>query len=210
MTASVLSDGIVYGVSRCPHCSVAKPLMTCAQSPTFHREGKYEFYFYFTAFCSHCRHHTLFYAQSTENNTKNTMEVKRQFPTLVEVDEELPERAKNFLKQAYESRHAPDGALMLAASSIDAMLKDKGLKSGTLYKRIEDATEKNLLTSEMSQWAHEIRLSANEPRHADDDFDGATAQDVEQILEFASALGQYLYSLPARVKKWKSKVNESA
>ena len=122
----------------------------------------------------------------------------------------MPERAKNFLKQAYESRHAPDGALMLAASSIDAMLKDKGLKSGTLYKRIEDATEKNLLTSEMSQWAHEIRLSANEPRHADDDFDGATAQDVEQILEFASALGQYLYSLPARVKKWKSKVNESA
>lgn len=204
MSNRVLSEGIVYGVRRCPHCSIAKPLMTLTQIPAFHHESKYEYYFYFTASCSHCGHYTLFHAASSENDPKRDMEVKRQFPDLTEVDEELPERAKKFLKQAFESKHAPDGALMLAAASIDAMLKDKGFKTGSLYERIELAAKANLLTCEMRDWAHEIRLSANEPRHADDDFDGATVQDIEQILEFSSALGQYLYSLPARVRKWKN------
>ncbi|MBU0557692.1 MAG: DUF4145 domain-containing protein [Alphaproteobacteria bacterium] len=93
---------------------------------------------------------------------------------------------------------------MLAASSIDAMLKEKGFREGSLYRRIELAAEEGILTSEMREWAHEIRLSANEPRHADDDYEGATSADAEQIIEFAKALGQYLFELPSKVKKWKA------
>lgn len=205
MTDVVLSNDVVYGVRRCAHCSVAKPLMTCVQKPTLHYKGDYLNYFYFTASCSHCHHLTLFYAESSDNDVKSDMEVKTQYPHNKQADDELPERAKNFLKQAYESKHAPDGCLMLAASSIDAMLKDKGYIDGSLYKRIEDAATANFLTAEMSEWAHEIRLNANEPRHADDSFDGATTEDAEQVLQFASALSQYLYVLPSKVKKWKAK-----
>jgi hypothetical protein len=93
---------------------------------------------------------------------------------------------------------------MLAASSIDAMLKEKGYKSGTLYKRIEVAAEQGTLTSQMQDWAHEIRLSANEPRHADDDFTGASEAEAEQVIQFAKALAEYLFVLPARVQKWKA------
>ena len=93
---------------------------------------------------------------------------------------------------------------MLSASAIDAMLKEKGYKSGTLYKRIEDARDNGLLTAEMSDWAHEIRLSANEPRHADDEYGGASDADVDQTLQFARALGEYLFVLPVKVQKWKA------
>ena len=99
---------------------------------------------------------------------------------------------------------------MLAASAIDAMLKDKGLTNGSLYSRIKSASDQNLLTSEMAAWAHEIRLSANEPRHADEEFTGATAEDAEQILAFTRALGEYLYDLPSRVKKWQGKAAKTA
>ncbi len=116
--------------------------------------------------------------------------------------------ALKFFQQALESRHAPDGALMLAASSIDAMLKDKGYSHGSLFSRIGEATKAGLLTSEMEAWAHEIRLSANDPRHADDNFEGATTEDADQILAFAKALGEYLYVLPVRVKRWQAKAAE--
>lgn len=130
------------------------------------------------------------------------MSLMRSFPEARKASEDIPERARSYLQQALESKHAPDGALMLASSAIDWMLKDKGYKIGSLYSRIEQAVSDNLFTPEMSKWAHEIRLSGNEPRHADEDHLGATVQDVEQILHFAESLGEYLYVLPAKIKKW--------
>ncbi len=38
---------------------------------------------------------------------------------------------------------------MLAASAVDAMLKSKGKKEGSLYKRIEDAVAEHLITGDM-------------------------------------------------------------
>jgi hypothetical protein len=48
----------------------------------------------------------------------------------------IPDRAREYLEQAISSISAPAGAIMLAASSVDAMLKEKGLNSGKLYSRI--------------------------------------------------------------------------
>jgi hypothetical protein len=118
--------------------------------------------------------------------------------------------AQKFYQQALDSRHAPDGALMLAASSIDAMPKDKGYSEGTLFSRIKEAQSDGLFTENMAAWAHEIRLSANEPRHADDSFSGATPEDAEQILAFAKALSEYLYVLPARISRWQAKATGEA
>lgn len=133
------------------------------------------------------------------------LRVSKMWPELEEVSDSLPTMASKFLQQAIESKHAPDGVLMLAASAIDAMLKNKGYEQGTLYSRIKTAAEDHLLTAEMAAWAHEIRLSANEPRHADKDFDGASAEDADQILAFTKALGQYLYELPSKIEKWQDK-----
>jgi hypothetical protein len=80
------------------------------------------------------------------------------------------------------------------------MLKDKGYKQGSLNSRIDEAA-KNLITSEMAGWAHEIRLDANDQRHADEAASLPTKEDAERLIEFASALAQFLYVLPARVAR---------
>ena len=84
------------------------------------------------------------------------------------VPDVVPERAKNYLRQAVDSLHAPSGAVMLAASAVDAMLKNKGYKDGSLYARIDDAAAKHLITPDMAAWAHDVRLDANDERHADE------------------------------------------
>ncbi|MDZ4307249.1 DUF4145 domain-containing protein [Allopontixanthobacter sp.] len=214
MAQAELSAGIVYGVDRCPQCGVATPLLEKVDKCHLHYVDSYTYgneYWYFTASCSRCKNHVLFYGAKERDSGREEpkeLSIIRSFPNLEKAAEELPQKAAKFLQQALESKHAPDGALMLAASAIDAMLKDKGFKAGTLYQRIQKAHKDGLLTMDMEAWAHEMRLSANEPRHADDEFDGATTEDAEQILAFAKALGQYLYVLPAQVKRWQTKAVE--
>jgi hypothetical protein len=53
---------------------------------------------------------------------------------------------------------------MLCASAVDAMLKAKSYKDGTLYGRINQAAKDHLITPEMAKWAHDVRIEANDPR----------------------------------------------
>jgi hypothetical protein len=122
------------------------------------------------------------------------------YPSSKTVDEAIPERAAAYLQQAFESLHAPSGAIMLAASAVDAMLKERGLTTGKLYSRINEAIRMNVLTADMGVWAHEIRLDANEERHADEEAELPTQADAQRVIDFADALGQFLFVLPARVR----------
>ncbi|WP_419604186.1 DUF4145 domain-containing protein [Thiolapillus sp.] len=118
------------------------------------------------------------------------------------VDETLPDKAKDLLEQAIDSSiNAPAGAVMLTASSIDAMLKAKGLTEGSLYARIKKAAEQNLITEDMADWAHEVRLNANDQRHADESASLPTSEDAKRVIDFVQALGMVLFVLPARVRR---------
>jgi hypothetical protein len=127
-------------------------------------------------------------------------EISEMYPQPALVDENVPARAREFLTQAIATIHAPAGAVLLAASSVDAMLKEKGYRDGSLNSRIEKAAQDHLITAEMGTWAHEIRLDANDQRHADDNAPLPSEADAKKVIEFASALAQFLFVLPARVQ----------
>ncbi len=130
------------------------------------------------------------------------------YPSLRSVDEAVPTRARNYLQQAHETLHAPDAAAVMAASAVDAMLKEKGYTEGRLYTRIDKAVENHLLTEEMGEWAHSVRLEANRPRHADEEDPHVTDDEGKQTVEFARALAEFLFVLPARVQKGLEKAAE--
>jgi hypothetical protein len=128
-------------------------------------------------------------------------EISQMWPAPQTVAEAVPVRAREFLSQAIASIHAPAGAVMLTASAVDAMLKDKGLKDGSLNSRIDQAASAHLITAEMAAWAHEIRLDANDQRHADEGAGLPSTADATKAIDFANALAQFLYVLPARVER---------
>lgn len=128
-------------------------------------------------------------------------DISQIWPAPQTVADTIPARAREFLSQAIGSIHAPAGAVMLTASAVDAMLKDKGLKDGSLNSRIDQAASTHLITVEMAAWAHEIRLDANDQRHADEAVELPSAADATKAIEFANALAQFLYVLPARVER---------
>ena len=121
------------------------------------------------------------------------------YPSTPTISDSIPEKAREYLRQAQNSLHAYAGAIMLCASAVDAMLKEKGYTKDSLYKRIDQAAADHLITDAMAQWAHEIRLDANEQRHADKDAGLPTEKDAKLTFDFAVAFAEYLFVIPSKV-----------
>jgi hypothetical protein len=127
------------------------------------------------------------------------------YPSAQMVDHVIPTAARSYLQQAIDSLHAPAGAVILAASAVDSMLKVKNLREGSLYTRIDKAASDHLITNEMAQWAHEVRLDANDLRHADDSAPLPTEDEARKCIDFALALAEFLFVLPAKVERGRTK-----
>ena len=182
-------------LEKCPHCRIDNPNLSLnGQFETRDHKGKNK-RVWFSYFCSRCGGVVIASSASAGG------EIQEYYPGTDSVDDSLPDKAKSFLKQAYNTIHAPAGCIMLCASSIDAMLKEKGYTDGSLYNRINEAADDHLITEEMKTWAHEVRLDANDQRHADDNAGLPVVEDAEKTLEFAKALAEYLFVLPSKVTR---------
>ena len=184
-------------LERCPHCQVDKPSLNAAigkpLQTTTHTGAHGRFWRFYK--CQRCGG----IVTAASNSEKGLIE--EMYPDATVVSEAIPEPASNYLQQAVDSLHTPAASVMVANSAVDAMLKEKGHKKGWLNSRIDKAVEQHLITKEMGQWAHNIRLDANEPRHADEDKPLPSADDAKRCVEFALALGEFLFVLPSRVSR---------
>jgi hypothetical protein len=135
-------------LDRCPHCGVDRPTLTQqGQFVTTDMAGQNQ-RLWRAYSCSRCGGAVLGAARSNWDSP-----VVELHPSAASVDDAVPQRARNYLSQALNSLSAPSGAVMLAASAVDAMLKTKGLASGSLYQRIDGAAQQHLITADMAQCA---------------------------------------------------------
>ena len=194
--------GTQLDLDRCPHCQVDRPtltrqfeLMTSAYTGVNQRQWR-------VYLCARCG------GLVTASASRFDQPLSECFPSAAGADPALPEKAREYLKQALNSLHAPAGAILLAASSVDAMLKEKKYIDGSLNTRIDKAAKEHVITDAMAEWAHKIRLDANDQRHADQKAPLPTEEEARQCLDFAVALGQFMFVLPTRVQTGLAKAQE--
>jgi DNA-directed RNA polymerase subunit RPC12/RpoP len=120
---SRLNEKHLNEVARCPYCQIAnptlesvwqsgKPLPRATDGP-LHAWGAYR--------CTSCGDVVL--AKEQGNAPVSNPAVVEIIPTPKAAPEDIPEPARVFLQQAYETLHAPDAAAVMAGSAVDAMLK---------------------------------------------------------------------------------------
>lgn len=196
---------------RCPHCGIAAPnLVRLAVQATQPANGGHAS-IWAVFICQSCgsfvsaRADRMFaemrLAIATVQNPLIPLHAEVVYPNDARIADELPEQARTYFQQAVDSLHAPDAAVMVAASAVDAMLKDRGLLKGTLNSRIDQAVAAGWLTQGMAEWAHQVRLDANDPRHADLANPHHDFASAERAVDFVRALGEVLFVLPARVTR---------
>lgn len=182
-------------LSRCPHCYVDNPNITVLWATDTHAHSGYNQRFWRIYYCKRCG------GLITAASSSASGHVTEIYPSGIELDDSIPEKASAFLSQAIDTIHAPAGSVMLSASSVDAMLKSKGYLEGSLYDRINKAAEDHIITQEMARWAHEIRLDANDQRHAEIEETLPSEKEAKKCVDFAMALAQFLFVLPKRVER---------
>lgn len=190
----------VDGVGRCPHCSAAKPTLykLWASDGELEIQNENSEYYWAIFACTTCMNIITVKAEEIGEEYLNVTDI---FPPPPNVNDEIPETAKRYLKQALDTLHAPDAAALMAAAAVDAMLKAVGYKEGTLYSRITKAAEDHRITSNMADWAHAVRLESNRPRHSDNDDPHVSLDEARQCVEFAKALGMFMFVLDAKINK---------
>ncbi|MCP5347651.1 MAG: DUF4145 domain-containing protein [Gammaproteobacteria bacterium] len=193
----MLKLGSQLALPRCPHCGVDSPSLMQQhrfETDDYARSIKRVWAIYA---CMRCGKVVTAWMEHGDGQH----DVQEVFPESTTVDDSIPGKARQYLEQALNSLGAPAGAVMLAASAVDSMLKEKGYTENSLYNRIDKAAEDGLITNEMAQWAHEVRLDANDQRHADVDADLPNQNEASQSIEFARALAQFMFVLPSRVRR---------
>ena len=184
----------LFGLGRCPHCAVATPNLNKVWSDPVRQSPAIIWAAYRCATCGD--------VVSVKGELQfDRFEAHELHPNAKAAHEDVPEPSRTFLQQAFDTLHAPDAAAVMAGSAVDAMLKFHDLVDGSLYKRIDEALVLNILTQSMADWAHEVRLGSNRPRHADKENPHVSAEEAKQSVEFAEALGNFLFVLTARIQR---------
>jgi hypothetical protein len=202
--------GDLTGVDRCPHCSIANPQLKQlwqTKDPLFRKDVASLGRLWAAYQCTSCADVVLVSCSHSSriNELRGWDNIKHDvdfiYPSGKVAHQDIPDPARKFLQQAIETLHAPDAAAVMAGSAVDAMLKNKGLTEGRLYDRIDEALAINLLTKDMADWAHSVRLGSNRPRHADEKQPHVSENQAKQSVEFAEALGNFLFVLSARIQR---------
>lgn len=130
-----------------------------------------------------------------------------------EPSENWPEGMKRFWVQSHDSMKSEnwDAAAIMARSALQFVVVERGAAGGNLKAQIEDLTAQGVLHPLMKDWAHELRLLANESAHpAQDSSAPPDPQDVRDIVNFLDSFLLYLYDLPAQIRNYRSRRTTTA
>jgi len=185
----------------CPHCGRAKPTLELKEKAiqTARHDGTY-LRWWGIYMCTTCGGIVTAGGFNAGTRPEYT-DILEIYPSIPTISDSIPEKPREYLRQAQNSLHVPAGAIMLSASAVDAMLKEKGYVDGSLHDRIDKAAKDHLITDEMAKWAHQIRLDANEQRHPGKDVGLPTNEDGKLTFNFAMAFADYLFVLPSKVTR---------
>ncbi|WNI85737.1 DUF4145 domain-containing protein [Citrobacter portucalensis] len=197
----------------CPHCLKERAVMRyIKQAPL--RQGCYSLVFQ----CNSCFKLLVVEVETDIQSTPEDYAKAQFYPVILNENsrfnvlstypsqkifsapEATPERAAKFFIEAKDdfSRGRYETSAMNCRKVIDIATKVLHLKEeDKLVRRISALRETGLITQEMADWAHIVRIDTNGAVHSDEEF---TADEVDQLLKFTEVFLTYSFTLPAMVK----------
>lgn len=184
-------------LSRCPHCNIHNPNITKIKDVLPFTILPYNMNTIRAIYqCGSCDNLILAKGAAKGSSQAPIQEI---LPPPRLPHPSLPEKVRTYLQQAMDTLTSPDASTVMSASAVDAMLKELDYEKGDIKTRLELAVSDGKLTQGMADWANHVRLEANNVRHADVNRPHLSKQDAENCLNFAEALGEFLFALPSKI-----------
>lgn len=197
----------------CPHCKVQKASFSGDHILPGANDSDYRI----PLTCSHCSEVVVISAFTAEdeigkrfynndwkinlNSSECVFHIYDHYPkgNTHEAPANVPDRIGNIFIEAQENfaRGKYDTCILLCGKVLDLATKEMD-SAWKLERRLKTLADEGKITSDMANWAEEIRLDRNDAAHADEEFDEA---DASEIVGFTEAFLNYVYTLPAMVRE---------
>lgn len=82
-----------------------------------------------------------------------------------------------------------------------------GATGKSLKEEIDDLANKGLILPSMRDFAHEVRVLANEGAHPQPGAAGTNEKDARDAVEFLSFLMTVMYNLPKQIEDYRKRRN---
>jgi hypothetical protein len=121
---------------------------------------------------------------------------------------DVPSHIADAATEAYECHvnHHYRAAILLARSVIEATAKDKGITSGTLYKKIEELAKQDFIRPRIKAVAHGIRDYGNDMAHGDF-VEPVVAEESEIVIQLMGEILDEIFQSPARLDRVQAAVD---
>jgi hypothetical protein len=115
---------------------------------------------------------------------------------------DVPEHVERPASEAHMcmSVSAHMSAILMARSVIEAVAKDNGIDSGSLFKKIDAMHGKGLITEFAKKTAHAIRTFGNDMAHGDFTVE-VDAADAKGVITFMDYILREVYQAPAELQR---------
>ena len=205
-------------LDRCSWCAVAKPTLTAKNVDPPISIGNGYVLIWATYTCTSCHHIILahftcssMYVDLNKQIDQKVVMLKtlQYFPSdKNEIDAAIPADIADLMADAIEIKNRPRPCSVACGTAVEAMLKTKSLTNGNLSDRINEAVEKHIITKDMGDWAHHIRLERNANTH-EPLGESFTTDDSNRCIDFMVTLADILFVFPARVTRGINAVTQS-
>ncbi len=211
---------LIMHCPHCPHCPARHSTFTIRAEVAHSQQSSH---FINLATCGNCGDGILVHSKTYGTGIKPSglagNLLNNKFIAVLRIDPRrsnsaAPEGVPSSAAQAFEEgcESWTDGryssAVAMFRRSLEIALKQfsPDVDAWKLEKRIDKLAGLHLITQDMKDWAHEIRLVGNEALHEEE---VPTKEEAEDLMLFNEMLLTYLYTLPAKVKARRKKEGEA-
>ncbi|QBP06950.1 DUF4145 domain-containing protein [Virgibacillus phage Mimir87] len=165
-----------------------------------------EFYFIWKLYlCKVCMNVTL--EQINFNNDDDENHKELLYPFKKTESDFIPKPVAGAYEAALKVRKI-DGAICAIAirRTLEMICKDKGAKGETLYHKLKNLSDEDILPPILEEMARVLRIIGNSAAHpGDDEFNHEL---VSYMLEFTKIILDYVYNLPNQIERVQKSVQE--
>ncbi|MDH5449058.1 MAG: DUF4145 domain-containing protein [Candidatus Bathyarchaeota archaeon] len=130
-------------------------------------------------------------------------EVVDQYPKRIPmVDKSVPPEISRDYTEAIKCFNvgANRGCVVMCRRALQSSVIERGARKGRLVDQIDELYGNQIITKDIRDWAHEIRLTGNIGAHPDDDgLEDIQPDNAEELLKFMEEYLNYVYIMPAKV-----------
>lgn len=166
---------------------------------------------YDTLKCGHCGNYMFaFWSASGDSFGAHSMHSYKVLPwyqSTTSYPKHWPDDVGHYWVEARRSIEGKNwtAAALMARSAVQLVARKHDAKGNNIKEEIDDLAAKGLLLPVMKDWAHEVRVLANEGTHPKPGSKGTNEKDAKDVVEFLSFLMTVMYNLPDQIKEYRQR-----